>query len=70
MIYDWDARKPNEDHDKLRIRTIPQQKNRKVKKGIENLFPDHLFTEEFYLKQFNSNRHIKAIVNLVLTSLS
>lgn len=28
------------------------------------------FTEEFYLKQFNSNRHIKAIVNLVLTSLS
>jgi hypothetical protein len=33
----------------LKIRKIPQQKNRKVKKGIENLFPDHLFTEEFYL---------------------
>ena len=28
------------------------------------------FTEEVYLKQFKSNRHIKAIVNLILTSLS
>jgi hypothetical protein len=48
LLYDCDTRKPNEDHDKLKIRQIPQQDNRKVKKGIENLFPDHLFTEEFY----------------------
>jgi hypothetical protein len=49
LLYDCDTNKSNEDHDLLKIRKIPQQKNRKVKKGIENLFPDHLFTEQFYL---------------------
>ncbi|MBD2569604.1 hypothetical protein [Anabaena lutea] len=49
LLYDCDTDKSNEDHELLKIRKIPQQKNRKVKKGIENLFPDHLFTEEFYL---------------------
>ncbi|MDB9439046.1 hypothetical protein PN450_20105 [Dolichospermum lemmermannii CS-548] len=49
LIYDCDTDKSNENHELLKIRKIPQQKNRKVKKGIENLFPDHLFTEEFYL---------------------
>lgn len=49
LIYDCDTDKSNEDHELLKIRKIPQQKNRKVKKGIENLFPDYLFTEEFYL---------------------
>ena len=48
LIYDCDTDKSNEDHELLKIRKIPQQKNRKVTKGIENLFPDHLFTEEFY----------------------
>ncbi|TAF06235.1 MAG: hypothetical protein EAZ77_12655 [Nostocales cyanobacterium] len=49
LLYDCDTDKSDEDHEQLKIRKIPQQKNRKVKKGIENLFPDHLFTEEFYL---------------------
>ncbi|MBD2294457.1 hypothetical protein H6G06_13465 [Anabaena sphaerica FACHB-251] len=49
LIYDCDTDKSDENHEQLKIRKIPQQKNRKVKKGIENLFPDHLFTEEFYL---------------------
>jgi hypothetical protein len=49
LIYDCDTDKSNEDHELLKIRKIPQQKNRKVTKGLENLFPDHLFTEEFYL---------------------
>ena len=49
LIYDCDTNKSNEDHELLKIRKIPQQKNRKVKKGIENLFSDHLFTEEFYV---------------------
>ena len=48
LLYDCDTKKPSEDHDKLKIRSIPKQENRKIKKGIENLFPDHLFTEEFY----------------------
>jgi hypothetical protein len=51
LIYDCDTDKSNEDHELLKIRKIPQQKNRKVKKGIENLFPDHLFTEEFYVQK-------------------
>ncbi|MEA5553419.1 hypothetical protein VB713_20990 [Anabaena cylindrica UHCC 0172] len=49
LLYDCDTDKSDENHEQLKIRKIPQQKNRKVKKGIENLFPDHLFTEEFYL---------------------
>ena len=49
LLYDCDTKKPNEDYDKLKIRKIPQQENRKIKKGIENLFPDHLFTQDFYL---------------------
>ncbi|MBW4558257.1 MAG: hypothetical protein KME59_20485 [Trichormus sp. ATA11-4-KO1] len=49
LLYDCDTNKPNEDHEKLKIRKIPKQENRKVKKGIENLFPDHLFTQDFYL---------------------
>jgi len=48
LLYDCDTKKPDEDHENLKIRKIPQQNNRKVKKGIENLFPDHLFTENFY----------------------
>jgi hypothetical protein len=49
LLYDCDTNKPNEDHEKLNIRKIPRQENRKVKKGIENLFPEHLFIKEFYL---------------------
>ena len=48
LLYDCDTKKPSEDHDNLKIRAIPKQENRKIKKGIENLFPDHLFIEEFY----------------------
>jgi hypothetical protein len=51
LIYDCDTKKPDEDHENLKIRKIPQQNNRKVKKGIENLFPDHLFTENFYVNK-------------------
>jgi hypothetical protein len=51
LLYDCDTNKSTEDHEKLKIRIIPLQNNRKVKKGIENLFPDHLFTKEFYLQK-------------------
>ncbi|KHG41414.1 MULTISPECIES: hypothetical protein [Aphanizomenon] len=51
LLYDCDTGKSNENHELLKIRKIPQQKNRKVKKGIENLFPDCLFTEEFYVQK-------------------
>ncbi|WP_414527088.1 hypothetical protein [Nodularia chucula] len=48
LLYDCDTNKPNEDHGKLKIRKIPKQEHRKVKKGIENLFCDSLFIERFY----------------------
>jgi hypothetical protein len=49
LLYDCDTKKQSADYDNLKIRSIPKQENRKIKKGIENLFPDHLFTKEFYL---------------------
>jgi len=49
LLYDCDTKIYSEDDDKLKIRKIPQQKNRKIKVGIENLFPDHLFTKNFYI---------------------
>ena len=51
LLYDCDTKIYNEDHDKLKIRQIPRQDNRKIKKGIENLFPDHLFTKNFYISK-------------------
>jgi hypothetical protein len=51
LLYDCDTKKQSADYDNLKIRSIPRQENRKIKKGIENLFPDHLFTEEFYLRK-------------------
>ena len=49
LLYDCDTKKQSADYDNLKIRSIPKQENRKIKKGIENLFPDHLFTKEFYM---------------------
>ena len=40
LLYDCDTKKQSEDHENLKIRSIPRQENRKIKKGIENLFPD------------------------------
>ena len=48
LLYDCDTKRNNEDNQNLKIRTIPQQENRKISKGIENLFPDILFTDNFY----------------------
>jgi hypothetical protein len=48
LLYDSDTGKDNKDLDKLTIRKIPKRENAKIKKGIENLFPDELFTENFY----------------------
>lgn len=50
LLYDCDTKQSDEDcNELLKIRRIPQIKGRKVSKGIENLFPDHLVREEFYI---------------------
>lgn len=49
LLYDCDTQKPNEQIGKLWVRSIPKNaENTKVKKGIENLFPEDLFKERFY----------------------
>jgi hypothetical protein len=52
LLYDCDAAKPDEDVGLISIRTIPRnEENKKIKKGIENLFPMGLFEERFYGKK-------------------
>ena len=49
LLYDCDTQKRNEEIEELWVRSIPKNaKNTKVTKGIENLFPEALFREEFY----------------------
>ena len=52
LLYDCDTQKEDRqvgNDGQLWIRSIKQNtENTKVKKGIENLFPEDLFTEEFY----------------------
>jgi hypothetical protein len=52
LLYDCDARKSNEDVGLLSIRTRPKNEgNKKIKKGIENLFEAKLFEDRFYEKK-------------------
>ena len=49
LLYDCDTQKSDEQVEKLWVRLIPKNaENTKVSKGIENLFPEALFTEDFY----------------------
>ena len=49
LLYDCDTQKPDEQIEGLWVRSIQQNaENTKVKKGIENLFPEALFEEKFY----------------------
>ena len=49
LLYDCDTNKQESDSEGLRVRLIPQNaENTKVKKGIENLFPERLFEDRFY----------------------
>ena len=64
LLYDCDTKKQSEDHENLKIRSIPSQENRKIKKGIENLFPDHLFTEEFYVVEQADGDRLQHLIQL------
>ena len=49
LLYDCDTQKPSDQIEKLWVRSIQQNiENTKVKKGIENIFPEDLFEERFY----------------------
>ena len=49
LLYDCDVNKQESSSEGLWVRLIPQNaENTKVKKGIENLFPERLFEDHFY----------------------
>ena len=51
LLYDCDTQQQGKDVERLWVRLIPENpENTKVKKGIENLFPENLFQESFYRK--------------------
>ena len=51
LLYDCDTKKSDGYVEQLRVRSIPENtENIKVKKGIENLFPERLFQDCFYSK--------------------
>lgn len=52
LLFDCEANKPDENIDKLWVRSIPSNpENTDVRKGIESLFPKSLFEERFYPKK-------------------
>lgn len=63
LLYDCDTQKPNEQVEKLWVRSIPHNaENTKVEVGIENLFPADLFQDCFYpevpTKDGGSTKHL------------
>lgn len=58
FLYDCDTKKKAENVGSLSCRCIPQNvHNTKVTKGIENLLPVELFTEEFYQKSSKTTEY-------------
>lgn len=58
LLYDSDANKPPQEAGAVTIRSIPfNLANTRVKKGIENLFPEQYFDSDLY-PQFYSNKVI------------
>lgn len=63
LLYDWDANKSPYQIEKLWVRSIPKNsEDVEEKKGIENLFPSHLFRERFYEKKTKKGIHGKFTV--------
>ena len=63
LLYDCDTKKLEEQVGRLWVRAIPtNDDNIKVKKGIENLFPESLFQDSFYreisLDDGGTNKHL------------
>ncbi len=63
LLYDWDGNKQADQIEKLWIRPIPKNvKDPDEKKGIENLFPSHLFKDCFYQEKPKKGVHGKSNV--------
>ncbi len=63
LLYDWDANKLADQIEKLWIRSIRKNsEDAEEKKGIENLFPSHLFKDCFYEEKPKKGIHGKSNV--------
>ena len=63
LVYDWDANKPADQIEKLWIRSIEKNsEDAEEKRGIENLFPSHLFKDCFYEEKPKKGIHGKSNV--------
>ena len=63
LLYDWDANKPADQIEKLWIRSIEKNsEDAEEKRGIENLFPSHLFKDCFYEEKPKKGIHGKSNV--------
>ena len=63
LLYDWDANKSADQIEKLWVRSIPKNvKEPEEKRGIENLFPLHLFKDCFYQEKPKKGVHGKSNV--------
>ena len=63
LLYDWDANKPADQIEKLWIRSIRKNsEDAEEKRGIENLFPSHLFKDCFYEEKPKKGIHGKSNV--------
>ena len=63
LLYDWDAHKPSDQIEKLWIRSIRKNsEDAEEKRGIENLFPSHLFKDCFYEEKPKKGIHGKSNV--------
>jgi len=49
LLYDFDSNKHDRNHKNLFVRSLPRnERNDKIRKGIENLLPKELFEPKFY----------------------
>ncbi len=56
LLYDWDSGKPDEQIEKLWVRSIPKNPD-DDKEGIENLLPTDLFEDRFYDNKIKKGIH-------------
>lgn len=71
LLYDSDTNKSKENFKNLYVRKVPFIENRKITKGIENLFENHLISEDFYsekeyLSEYGERKRIEQLDKMKL----
>ncbi len=70
LLYDNDCPGPEINYGLCSVRKIPKNTNNtKIKAGIENLFPEELFTEEFYQRKEDSKDNGTTNITITLRKM-